>query len=409
MAIHVVGLGMDPGSLPEEHEERIYLAQVLVGGARQLSWFDGHPAEQVPIVAPLERVLDTIQARLAEEKEVVVLASGDPLYFGVAETLVTRFGESEVRILPNVSTLQAVAGRLKIPWQHIPTVSLHGRKGMDELLAAIMAHQWVAVLTDKRNIPSAIAQAIRERALAPDNSDKPFVLWVFEDLESEKERVGRYTLADAEQRSFSHLNMVLVERTAPPEKQLRLGIRDEDFHCESRVMTKWPVRAVGLAALGPAPDDVVWDVGAGCGAVSIEAAALMRRGVVCAMERRGARVTDIRANVARFGAYIVEPHHGVAPECFDDMPPPDKIFIGGGLSGDSTVLQEATVRLAPGGRIVIHCVLLDSLALAKAHFKELFWKHEATLIHPSQTHELAGDLHFQSQNPVFVICAEKPS
>ncbi len=409
MSINVVGLGMDPGVLPEEHEERIYLAQVLVGGERQLEWFEDHPAEKLLIKAPLEPVLQTIGERLQEGKEVVVVASGDPLYFGIAHTLIRRFGEGEVDILPNISSLQAAASRIKAPWQEVVSVSLHGRENMGELLSLLMQHDRVAALTDQRNIPSAIAQTLMERAVSENGSHRqPFMLWVFEDMESEKERVSRYTPEEAAQMSFSRLNMVLVERTAPSPGELRTGIPDEAFCCESRVITKWPVRAVGLAGLGPVPGDVVWDLGAGCGGVSIEAAAIIRRGRIFAVERRGGRVADIRRNVAKFGALIVEAVHGTAPECLEELPDPDKIFIGGGLSTTTELLDTAASRLKPGGRMVIHCVLLDSLALVISFLKQHFWPHEVTLIHPSQSHELAGDIHFKAHNPVFVISTSKP-
>ncbi|WP_167512522.1 precorrin-6y C5,15-methyltransferase (decarboxylating) subunit CbiE [Oceanidesulfovibrio marinus] len=409
MALYVVGLGMDPGTLPEEHEERIYLAQVLVGGERQLAWYDDHPAEKIVVKAPVDPILDTIAERLKEGKEVVVVASGDPLYFGIADTLVRRFGQGEVDILPNISSLQAAAARIKIPWQEVVSVSLHGRENMGELLSMLMLHDRVAVLTDRRNIPSAIAQTLLERAVDEDAPHKqPFMLWVFEDMESDRERVTRYTLDEAAQTSFSRLNMVLVERTMPPPDELRIGIPDEEFSCESRVITKWPVRAVGLAGLGPVPGDVIWDLGAGCGAVSIEAAAIIRRGRIVAVERRGGRVADIRRNVARFGALIVEPVHGTVPECLDELPDPDKIFIGGGLSTTSEMLEHSAARLSPGGRLVIHCVLLDTLALTKAFLKQNNWPHEVTLIHPSQSRELAGDMHFKAYNPVFIISANKP-
>lgn len=409
MALYVVGLGMDPGTLPEEHEERIYLAQVLVGGERQLAWYDDHPAEKIVVKAPVDPILDTIAERLKEGKEVVVVASGDPLYFGIADTLVRRFGQGDVDILPNISSLQAAAARIKIPWQEVVSVSLHGRENMGELLSMLMLHDRVAVLTDRRNIPSAIAQTLLERAVDEDAPHKqPFMLWVFEDMETDRERVTRYTLDEAAQTSFSRLNMVLVERTMPPSDELRIGIPDEEFSCESRVITKWPVRAVGLAGLGPVPGDVIWDLGAGCGAVSIEAAAIIRRGRIVAVERRGGRVADIRRNVARFGALIVEPVHGTVPECLDELPDPDKIFIGGGLSTTSEMLEHAAARLSPGGRLVIHCVLLDTLALAKAFLKQNNWPHEVTLIHPSQSRELAGDMHFKAYNPVFIISANKP-
>jgi precorrin-6B C5,15-methyltransferase / cobalt-precorrin-6B C5,C15-methyltransferase len=401
MPIHVVGLGLDPENLPETHSEVVDSAHVLVGGARLLESFDDHPAEKLVIACPLEKVITEIGERENEATEVVVLADGDPLFYGIGARLVDAFGPESVRILPNVTTLQVAASRLKIPWQDVVTVSLHGREGFHALFTALQANEWVAVLTDARNIPSAIAQALEDKA------GGVYSMWVFEDLETERERFERYTLAEAGRRTFSSLNVVLLERTGAAPCKLRLGIPDEEFATDRGVFTKGPARAVCIAELRLMPGDVMWDLGAGSGGVSVEAASL-NKGPVYAVEKNADRVALIRENVSRFGALNVEAVYGVMPACLADLPDPDKIFLGGGLAGKSEILPEILGRLRPGGRLVANCALLGSLSKVKQCLESMGWPLSVTLVQAAQSRELAGDLHMEAVNPIFVVAADKP-
>lgn len=403
MTIHIIGLGQDPDNLPDDTRTLLDHAQVLVGGRALLEHFDGHPAEKLPITTPLEDVYATMAARQADGLEVVVLADGDPLFFGIGTSLIERFGPEDVRIYPNVTTLQAAAARLKIPWQGIRTVSLHGRNDYRPMFSALLEARWVAVFTDNRNIPSAIAQSIL------DKSGETHCMWVLEDLESDKERIGKYTLEEARKKSFSPRNLVLLERVAEPQIPLGLGTPDDLFMREKNLITKGPARAVGIAALRLRPDSVMWDLGAGCGAIGIEASSLTTRGNVIAVEKNANRVAMIRENIRRTGAYLVDVVHGSMPGCLADLPTPDRIFIGGGLAGDAdTVLDIVCKRLRPGGRLVAHAVLLDTLTRARQILEEHDWPYSVTLIQGGESAPLAGDLRIAAQNPVFALIADKP-
>ncbi|MGE4298288.1 MAG: precorrin-6y C5,15-methyltransferase (decarboxylating) subunit CbiE [Desulfovibrionaceae bacterium] len=401
MSIHVVGLGLDPDALPEPHMHAIDQAHILVGGKRQLALFDDHPAEKIVIDKHLEAVFAAMGERDNDDTEIVVLADGDPLFYGIGKRLIDAFGPEALYILPNVTTLQAAAAKIKIPWDGVATVSLHGRNDFQPLYAALTANDWVAVLTDRKNIPSAIAGALMEKG-----AERYVKMWVFEDMETEDERVERYALAEAAQKSFSHLNLVLLERRGGPEKTLCLGMACDDY-AHHGVITKWPVRAAGLAALRLRPDNVVWDLGAGCGSVALEATALAHRGRVVAVEKNADRVADIRENIRRFGALSVDVVHGAMPGCLAELPDPDRIFIGGGLQKNNEVLREACRRLRPKGRLVIACVLFNSLMRTKEYLQTLDWPFAITLVQAGQSSTLASDLHLEGNNPVFILSAEK--
>jgi len=399
--IHVVGLGMDPDNLPEHSLEVIEHAQVLCGGRTQLAHFEDHPAEKLVLAAPLDGCIAQLSARHAEGLMVVVLADGDPLYYGIGATLIERLGPEEVALYPGVTALQTAAARLKIPWSQVETVSLHGRSDWLPLYRALMRADFVAVYTDPANVPAAVAQA------ALDKGCEHFAMWVLEDMEAETEQVRKLTLAEAARTSFAKRNLVLLERTGRPEVALTLGIPDDLLAKEKNLITKGPVRAAGLSALRITPGDTVWDLGAGCGAVAVEAASLAA-GRVLAVEKNAPRVGLIRENIRRAGAYTVEPVHGTMPRCLDDLPDPDRVFIGGGLSRNDAVLDAACTRLAPGGRLVCHVVLLSTLERVRRNLAARGWPVFVTLVQTAEARPLANDLHLAAHNPVFIVGADKP-
>ncbi len=402
MPIQIVGLGVDTEALPDLHAGIIDGAEVLVGGKRQLALFEGHPALRLPIVSPLEDVFSAIAGHEGAGRDVVVLADGDPLFYGIGARLVDEFGPDGVHFYPNITSLQAACARAKVPWQDVASVSLHGRDDFRPLFNALCHNDWVAVLTDEKNIPAAIAQRLLDRGA------EWFAMWVFENLGGDEERFDRYPLARAAARSFSRLNLVLLERSGKPEHPLSLGLPDDLFQSDRGLITKWPLRAAGIASLRLTPGDVLWDLGAGCGSVGIEASSLLSRGEVFAVERNGSRVGMIRENRRRFGAIGLEVVHGTLPDCLRDLPDPDKIFIGGGLGKDASLLDVVCSRMRPGGRMVIHCVLLGTLERARNKLDALGWNVDITMIQSSCATPLAGDVRLEGLNPVFVLAADKP-
>lgn len=412
--VHILGLRPGSLSLPERGEAIIRRANVLVGGRRLLAACalacpPDRPLaaeRQIPVTAPLDAVIRKIRAAHAEGKEVAVLADGDPLFFGFGRRLIEELGAGNVVVHPNVSTVQLAAARLKIPAQDIAAVSLHGRDDFFPLLRAVAKFDRVAVFTDETNTPSAIARALLEKGATG------MFMTVLEDLDTPQEVVRRLTPEEVWDMRFSPLNLVLVERSYPPEIPLHLGVPDHFYFHEKELITKLPVRAAGLAMLGVLPDSTVWDLGAGCGAVAIEASHLASEGRVFAVERENRRVATIRENIRRMGAFGVEVRRGEMPDCLAALPDPDRIFLGGGLGGESNrdnrLLETACGRLRSGGRIVVHCILLDTLLSAKAWIQGLGWAFGVTQVQASTTDELAGDLRFKAQNPVFILWAEKP-
>ena len=282
--VHVVGLGMSPADLTPGALALIREAQVLVGGRRLLGYFPDHPAVMITLGKDPEGVLKQLP-ELAAAKRVVVLTSGDPNFYGVAPLVVKILGADRVAIHPNVTAVQAAGARLKISWQDAQVVSLHGRN-LSGLGAALDRAHKLFIYTDPEHTPAVIARFLLDQGRAKAQ------LWVLEDLGQPTERVTRLSPEEAQGRQFSHLNMVVVldEASGPREGQpgpgaLHLGLPEEAWSHEAGLITKAEVRAVVLAKLELGPRQVLWDVGAGCGSVSLEASLLLPGGKIFAVER----------------------------------------------------------------------------------------------------------------------------
>ncbi len=399
--VAVVGLGLGQPRLDDAAEEAVARADVLVGGARQLAAFADHPGQRIPIAAPLSQALDAMAAARDAGLRLVVLADGDPLYFGIGRALLNRFGPDALVFYPNVTAVAAAAARLKRPWQDLAVASLHGRQDFTPLFAALSQSGAAMAYTDAANTPAIIAASVLDRA------GDVFTATVLENLGLPDERVRHLSLAEAASLEFSPLNLIYLERTRPPEVPLALGLADHALLRQDAVFTKAPVRAVSLAALSPRPGHVIWDIGAGTGTVALEASLLNAGGPVLAVERDPDRHALLARNIQRTGALTVRPVLGQAPDCFGHLPDPDRVFVGGGLSEHPGLLAAMGSRLRPGGRLVANTVLLGSLERAMAELVRLGFSTTLTQVQASLSTPLAGDVRLRAGNPVFILAAAK--
>ena len=405
--VHVVGLGMSPADLTAGALEIIREAQVLVGGRRLLGYFPEHPARKIPLGKDPEGTLKQIPD-LAAEKRVVVLASGDPNFYGVAPLVVKLLGPEHVVIHPNVTAVQAACARLKISWQDAQVVSLHGR-GFQALAAALGRTAKLIIYTDPEHTPAAIARFLLERGQSRAR------LSVLEDLGQPGERLTWLTPAQAQGRNFSPLNMVVVVGEAaggrepgPGGAALHLGLPEDALVHEAGLITKSEVRAVVLARLELYPGLILWDVGAGCGSVGLEASLLLPGGRIFAVERDPARAAQIQANREKFGVGNLEVVVGDAPQCLASLPDPQRVFLGGGGRRLGDILKEVLGRLEPGGKVVLTAALLESLETARRVLTAAGWPVEVVQLQLSRSRSLATGTYLFALNPVWIITAAHP-
>ena len=424
-------LGLDCGrprglaSLTAGQKLLLQKADVICGGRQILHDLTGQPPEGMPDIpspaappdngqsltarllplsTPLEPIITRLSQMRAAGERVVMLADGDPLLFGIGATLVRLLGQDAIELVPAVSSLQQACARLALPWHRVICLSLHGRDDLGPLNAAVSKNAPLCVLTDARMSPDVLARHLLDRGV------DWFTAHIFERMGAPDEKCSHLSMAEAAGESFGPAStLVLVPCDTP--RRARLGLNAGELAVDRGLISKKPVRAAALALLQIEPHHVVWDVGSGSGAVALEATVLAHEGRVVAVERSVGRAMSIQENRRRFGAAILDVRLGQAPDCLTALPDPQRVFIGGGLSGEDgeDILGHVCLRLPPGGRVVASCVLLDTLCLCRGFFERHGWPVEISQIQASEGRELGGDVHLAAMNPVFLLAAQKPA
>jgi precorrin-6Y C5,15-methyltransferase (decarboxylating) len=404
--VQVVGLGMSPDDLTPRALDIIQRAQVLVGGKRLLAYFPDHHADKLILGKDPESIIVGTLPELARDRRVVILASGDPNFYGIGPLVVRVLGAENVEIHPNLTAVQAAAARLKVSWHKARVVSLHGR-GWDALDDALALDEPgpLFIYTDPVHTPAAIAQRLLDRGLTQAR------LCVLEDLGAAAERLTWLSLEEAAGRTFSPLNMVMLDLTAvqndlSPAPGLHLGMPEEAFFPERGLITKAEVRAVALAKLALHPGQVLWDVGAGSGSVGLEASLLLGSGRILSVEKNPERATQIAANRDKFRVPNLEVVCGQAPACLADLPAPDRVFIGGGGKNMADILREALHRIRPQGLVVITATLLETLEEARRVLRQENWSVDVVQLQVSRAQPLSGGSFLKALNPVWIVTGQ---
>ncbi|MGQ0676467.1 MAG: precorrin-6y C5,15-methyltransferase (decarboxylating) subunit CbiE [Rhodospirillales bacterium] len=359
--ITVLGLGEDGlAGLRPEARAALDAAEVLIGGERHLALAPSPKPERLSWRTPLKDTMRDIAERRG--KRVVVLASGDPMMFGVGATLARHFQPEEMTVIPAVGAFGLAAARMAWSLPDTATLTLHGRK-LEILNAHIAPGQRILILSEDGATPAKVARALVERGYG----DSP--MSVFEHMGGPKERRVDATAARWPKERMADLNTIALACAAGPQAVVlpsAPGLPDELFQHDGQ-LTKREVRAATLSALAPLPGQVLWDVGAGCGSVAIEWLRAARGGRAYAVEREAKRCRMIERNARFFGVPQLQLVEGGAPEALSGLPGPDAVFIGGGLSAAGLV-DACWAALKPGGRLVANAVTVEGeAALARLH------------------------------------------
>lgn len=409
----IIGMGMGRDDLSLKALDWIERAEVLAGGKRHLEWFPEHPGIKLTLQPSLDAFFRELE-NLSSVRRTAVLASGDPFFFGIARRMAKRFGKERIVVLPNVTSVQALFGRLAEPWEDVRVVSLHGRDDSPSKklawLREIADPAIVVFLTDPTHTPAWIAARLLEAGI----DDRTFV--VAEDLGLPSEQIYRLSTREAAEREFSALNVVAV---FPPEGERPVdagkarieapifGIAEDGFHHEAGLITKMEVRAVALAHLQLQPGLVLWDLGAGSGSVSIEASRIAPLKQVIAVEKNEKRHSDMIENLKRFRSPAIQAICGNAADVAGDLPDPDRVFIGGSGGNLVRILEIAAARLRPGGIVVQTAVTMETLAAALAFWEKEPFELSIAQVQINRSVPVGASLRLEAANPVFVICARR--
>lgn len=408
--IYLIGIGDDgPAGLPKKQDDLVRQAQFLAGGERHLSFYPDHPAEKMTVKSNLKELAERLCQGLPRKERMVVLASGDPLFYGVGGFLVKKLPPESIVILPAVSAMQLAFAAAKLPWDEAALVSVHA-KPLERLLAPARTADVIGVFTEDGAAPGKIAKFLAAQGL------DQFDAIVCERLGNEKQNVSRCALAELNGRMFDPLNtMILLRRgaggavRAPAPRRLDIGLPEEQFaHRKPKVglITKSEIRILSIAKLRLFEEAVVWDTGAGSGSVSIESARIAHRGKVYAIEKNEEDIENVRENIARFSTSNVTAVLGRAPEALAGIPDdPDAVFIGGSAGRMMDILDLVRQRLRPEGRIVLNLATVENLAETIEAVKKLDLGYELMQVQISRGSPILDMTRFEALNPVTIVTA----
>ncbi len=440
--ILILGMtGAGRASVPATQLARVLQAELLVGGDRQLGHFPDYTGERLSMRQGIGAVARRLREAFDAGRRAVVLASGDPLCYGIGSSLRRTFAAEDLEIVPAPSAYQLAFAALGEPWHDAALLSVHGRP-LAEVVRAACAATKAAILTDDLHTPARIAQTLMDAGVS---ANRPCA--ICENLGDPEQRIVRTHLADAAGQVFAALNVFVVwpeggiadirypisdsekptsddpsaigyqlsaippsaygyrlSSFPPSDIGYRLsaippGIPDPDFSTTGGLLTRREIRLLSLAELAIQPGEVCWDLGAGSGAVSIEAACGQPMATVYAVERRGLMCDHIRENMRRFPVPNLHLVEGTAPAVCADLPNPHAVFIGGSGGHLAEMIALVRQRLHPGGCLVLALVTLENLQAARDCLPDA----RVAQVQVSVGAPILGMLRLEAHNPVFVV------
>ncbi len=391
--ISIVGIGMGSrGNMTVEALAACEEAQLLVGARRMLEEFADWQKPVFVSYKPQE-IRDYIMAHPEYEK-VALLQSGDVGFYSGAKKLFEVLQEGDIRVYPGISSVVYLCDKLHTSWETVCLLSLHGRYA--NVIAKVKRHRKVFALVGKGSAVKDLCEKLVFYGMGEVS------VTVGENLSYPEERIYTAAAQELAAQEFADLCVVLVENPLARTVAAH-GIADEEFLRAKAPMTKSEVRSISLSRLALTRDALVYDVGAGTGSVSIEAALQAEDGFVYAIEKKPEAVALIRENQKKFAADNLEVIEGLAPEALEALPAPTHVFIGGS-SGNLKAIMEAVLAKNPAVRMVINCIALETAAEALECVRTLpVTDTDIVCVSVAKSKEV-GNYHMMlGQNPVYVV------
>ena len=420
--VYLIGIGYRP--LGKQAHKIVRKAEVILASSRLLEVFTRYEEYEAvkEHITVINKVPDTIaflknelQVQNAEHRTIVLLASGDPLFFGIGRRMVEEFGKERIEIIPDLSSMQEAFSRINVPWDDALLISLHGgpdiakrRKlpyEIKDIPWLIEKHGKIGVLTDRLNNPVVIAQALQS---AIRNPQAEIIMHVCEHLGYPDEKIFQGTPEEISSASFSDPNVVIIQNTGvrSQKPEFTFGLREENIEHERGLITKDEVRAVTIHKLQLPSAGVLWDIGAGSGSVSLEASRFCPGLRIFAIEKEADRIETIHKNILRYRARNVAVVHGSAPDTLAGLPAPDRVFIGGSGGNIGDIITLVQERMSTG-IMVINAVTLDTLSDSLASMEKNGFSVEVSEVAISRAKIVGGKRLMNALNPVFIVTGVK--
>jgi precorrin-6Y C5,15-methyltransferase (decarboxylating) len=415
--VEIIGIGDDGlEGLTAAARQVVERAEVLIGARASLAAVAGAMAgsatagraQRIEIGSDLDGVVRAIDT--GGDKRVVVLATGDPLFYGTARFLCDRLGKDRFEVRPHVSSMQLAFARVKESWDDAYLTNLAAQP-LEFVVEKARTAAKVGLFTTEATPPAAVAQALLDRKI------DYFTAYVCENLGSPDECVTQGDLDEVAGQTFSPLNvLILVRKPDVPDRPVSMrgrklfGNADESFlqsQPKRGLLTPAEVRSVALSLLDIGPTSTIWDVGAGSGSVAIEAAQIASGGAAYAIEMDPEDYALIASNAERFGVTNLTPILGKAPEAWAGLPPPDAVFVGGTGRQVKRIVELAFEQLRPGGRLVANVGSIENLAAVREVLLAKAGDTQVLMINLARGNDQLERLHFEAAHPTFLISAVK--
>jgi precorrin-6Y C5,15-methyltransferase (decarboxylating) len=411
--IHVVGLGLGCiATLSKDAQDAIRNAIVVIGSQRQLSLLDAilAPDQQVQCYpSPFAQLSSQLTTYVKQHPQhnVCLLASGDPLFYGLSDFLLRHFESDQLTFYTNTSSIQTAFALIKKPWQQAKIMSLHGRP-LSNLISYLANHPLIALLTDKESHPQAVANLLCQHGC------QQSTLWICEALGTKQQKISTTTAKQLATNTQAfhplHITIININSTHCSLPSFP-GFEDTLFITDTQIagkgmISKREVRLAALSLLQPKANQIAWDIGAGCGTVAVEWAYWNQQGSLYAVEHHAKRLICLEKNKHKFGVNNLHIVNDKAPQGLDNLPQPNAIFIGGSAGKLNLILDVCWTRLITGGCLVINCVtepckieLQQWLQRQNIADNALEW----TEIAISKGDQLAGQLLMRPRLPVRLL------
>lgn len=433
--LYVIGIGYKP---LEEMAKKILLnSEVILTSERLFEVFrcyDEFEAvkERVMVINNVDETIEFIRSN--ELKSIVLLASGDPMFFGIGRRVVNEFGKERVEILPDLSSIQVAFSRIKEPWDNAFLMSLHGGPDpvkrrrlpyeMKDIPFLLKKYNKLAILTDRENNPSRIANFLISTCSLQHQGPFAIKIYVCERLGYPDERIIEGKPAEISKMTFRTPNVVVIVkqddnavgidtysddvqyRSHTPSPSLPLfGLTCDEISHARGLITKDEVRAIVIHRLRPFRKMVFWDIGAGSGSVSLEISRLFPDARVYAIERDPAQIVHLKTNTEIFDSNI-NIINGEAPDVLMELPSPDRVFIGGSGGKLVDIIGHVHKRMSEG-IITLNAVTLETLNTAMEILKKNSYIVDVIELSISRLRPLGCSHHLSGENPVFIITATR--
>jgi precorrin-6Y C5,15-methyltransferase (decarboxylating) len=399
-------IGISESQLSESQYNLLEKSVLLVATDRLLAITSDFSGKTLPIT-PLGQAISTIRTTLSTGN-VAVLASGDPLFYGIGRKLLTEFSAKQIEIFPAVSSMQRACALFKIPWDDAAIVSLHGRK-QHHTPGMLLRNNTTIVFTDQHQSPKTIAANLLDYLQCIDYSsfsDK-ITISVAEEIGLEGEKLFSGTLLDAAERDFSPLNVLCLQLPDLQSQGLLpfgFGLTENEISHSRGLITKNEVRAVSLHYLRLPRQGIFWDIGGGSGSLSIEAGRSNPCLTIYTVEHKEEELDNIKENIRRYGCFNVVPIFGRAPEILKTLPAPDRVFIGGSSGSLDKIVHLVADNLAVDGCLVINGIIEKTIRTAPQYMSQHGFSVTQSMIKISRK-SIEGET--QNYNPITVMAGTR--